>query len=156
MDNISDYDDDGAIPSNSVDLESYNTRPGYKEIDLNSIDGDKPEDVLKLITRDERLGNLNPKLHDTNWFWDRLDLAMHILSFRNGEMKRASIVALTSVGALTETSLAIQGFLRKIQKTSMRHETGTYEDMSDGKRGGFLGLGKRKKKTDIYGTGGMF
>lgn len=151
------YDEDmSALPSNSVDLESYNTRPGYKEIDLDSIDGMKPEDVLMLITRDERLGNLNPKLHDTNWFWDRLDLAMHILSFRKGQMKRASIMALTSVAALTETSLSIKGFLRKIQKTSMRHETGTYEDMSGSKRGGLFGLGKKKRNNDIYGTGGMF
>lgn len=144
-----------SIPSNSIDLESYNTRPGYPDITLENIDGEKPEDVLKLITRDFRLGNLNPKIHDVNWFWDRLDLAMHILLFRDGRMHNASIACLSSAAALTETSLSIRGFLRKIQKTSMRHETGAYSDGSDGKRG-FFGLGKKKNNNDVYGTGGMF
>lgn len=148
-------DDVDAIPSNSVDLESYNTRPGYKEIDLKQLHGKRPEDVLKIITRDFRLGNVNPKLHDVDWFWDRLDLSMHILLLRGGAMKRASIACITSAAALTETSLSINGFLRKIQKTSMRHERNTWEGDSEPGWGIFGKRRRRKKNNDFYGGEGI-
>jgi len=141
------------IPSNQVDLESFTTRPGYGEIDLAKLKDENPEDVLNILTRDFRLGNLNPKLHDTDWFWDRLDLSTHILLLRDGAMRRACVACLSSAASMTETSLSINGFLRKIQKTMLRNERRTWE--GDGGAGGFNLFGSRrrskKKTTDFYG-----
>lgn len=140
-----------AMPSNSVDLESYTTRPGYGEINITDLENKSPEEVLSILTRDFRLGNLDPKLHDTDWFWDRLDLSMHIILLRDGRMSRASVACLTSAAALTETSLSINGFLRKIQKTMMRNERRSWEGDTDGGGFNFFGRRKRKKNTDFYG-----
>lgn len=133
-------------PSTTLDLEAKNTQPAYREIDLNKYDGKTPEQVLNILTRDIRLGNIRVKYHDVDWLWRRLDLAQQLLLIRGQGFRTAAISCLSTVASIVETGLAIDGFLRKVPRT-VRHQE--YSSSDDSGRGGLFGKKKRKRDDTI-------
>lgn len=141
-----DKEDKDLRPSTGIETEWAQIQPGYPEMDL-PPDGfeSRPEDVLRLLTRDFRLGRISSRKHDVNWHADRLDVAMGLNLLRGGVFRREAIACVATAAAITESGLSIDGFLRQNQRTIRKSEESTFEDKGGG--GGVFGLGKKKNKV---------
>lgn len=99
--------------------------------------------ILNFLTRDFRLGNISPRLHDINFLWSYTSNAGQILLLRNGAFEEVFIAMVLPVATTLETSQSIGGFFRKVKQT-IHHEQ-RYEDTTPST--GFFG---RKKKRSDY------
>ena len=138
------------IPSNSVEFETLTTLPEWGKNNSNpdmfikdkngKVIGFDPYRALLYFTQDERLANINPKLHDLNFIWSYLATAGQILLLRKGKFKEVFVSVLLPVVSTLETSQSIGMAFRRNART-VHHEQ-RFEEKNQG--GGFLGLGKKK------------
>jgi len=135
-------------PSSSIEASWLTIQPGYDDIKIPLETTETPARVLSLLSRDFRLGRLVKKHHDIQWTADRLDVAMGLLLVRGGVFKREAVAISSTVAAITETGLAVDGFLRRNQRTLHKSEESTFEDK--GSRTGLFGFGKKKNNGGMY------
>jgi hypothetical protein len=107
------------VPATSIEFQVLTTNPafGTEDLEVNKLFDEQgniiPSKVLMFFTRDWRLGNLNPKLHDINYIWHYPSNAVHIALLRNGAFLQVSLMMISTVASMTETSQSIGGFFRK-------------------------------------------
>lgn len=136
-------------PSSSIEASWLTVQPGYDDIQIPSDGFDDPGAVLNLLSRDFRLGRLVKKHHDIAWTADRLDVAMGLLLLRGGRFRVQAVAVLATAAAITETGLAVDGFLRRNQRSVHKSEESTFEDK--GSRGGLSNLfGTKKNHGGMY------
>jgi len=140
------------IPTSSVEYEvlsldtlwgddAINYKPYIMSEEMKKKDTSRYWNILNFITRDFRLGNISPRLHDLNWLWNYSGSAGQILLLRNGSFEEVFVAMILPVATTLETSQSIGGFFRKVKQTI--HQEQKYEDITS--TGGFFG---KKKKRD--------
>ena len=97
-------------PSNDVEFNIFTTEPAWA---TENIETGENWDTLKFLKRDLRLGNLNPKLYDTEWLENMVQLTQNLLSLRNGIFIGLAPMCLIKVVAPVELSHSHSGFFRR-------------------------------------------
>jgi len=97
--------------------------------------------VLKMFTRDWRLGNINMR-EEAGYIRHHLDLASDILINLGDEFRASALMSFERALCVNETSQSKGGFLRKMLNTFIHKQT-PIDDDNGGQKRNLLGFGKK-------------